>query len=296
MSGLGGGLAVSYEIVTHDRAGRERVHSYAGENALAPGSVVLLGGRYWLVARVEQQRVHAHPARYRLTLQHPDGHRETGAFRRIRADAPSPGHQLITLEQGVPISWDVVDQRLACDTSEPFLEFIAERDYAEVESLPDHELEHTLDQERDLAGVAASVLARAREAGVAIELVGLEAGQVPDWAEARRYLDSLILEEIEDDLLEQCGVDTRHDPQETWLGTVKQRLHNDLESFRTDIEDRREEIEEWDFRGGRSFAAIGGFADDSNPHSGFGWMCRLVDAGVLQAAAFRRVRAPLLLL
>jgi hypothetical protein len=43
------GLAVSHGIVTHDRAGRERVHPYVGEDALAPGSVVLLGGRYWLV-------------------------------------------------------------------------------------------------------------------------------------------------------------------------------------------------------------------------------------------------------
>jgi hypothetical protein len=59
---------------------------------------------------------------------------------------------------------------------------------------------------------------------------------------------------------------------------------------------RHEEIEEWDFRGGRSFAVIGRLDDDSNPRSGFGWMCRLVDAGVLQAAAFRRVRKPLLLL
>jgi hypothetical protein len=41
---------------------------------------------------------------------------------------------------------------------------------------------------------------------------------------------------------------------------------------------------------------IGRLDDDSNPRSGFGWMCRLVDAGVLQAAAFRRVRKPLLLL
>jgi hypothetical protein len=116
--------------------------------------------------------------------------------------------------------------------------------------------------------VAASVLARAREAGFAIELVGLEAGQAPDWGEARRYLDSLILEEVEDDLLEECGVDLRRDPQETWLDTVKQRLRNDLDSFRADIEDRHEEIEQWDFCGGRSFAAIGSFDDDSNPRSG----------------------------
>lgn len=241
-------MTLSYEIVTHDRAGRERVHPYTGEDVLAPGSVVLLGGRYWLVVRVEQQRVQAQLARYRLALQHPDGHRETGAFRRFRADAPGLGHQLITLENGVPISWAVVDQRLACDDAgKPFLESIAERDHAELESLPDHELEHALDQESDITGIAATVLARAREAGCAIELVGLEAGQAPDWDEARRYLDALILEEVEDDLLEQCGVDPRHDPHETWLGTVKQRLRDDLDSFRADIDDRHEEVEEWDF-------------------------------------------------
>ena len=147
----------------------------------------------------------------------------------------------------MPISCAVVDQRLARDdVGEPYLESTAERDYTEAESLPDHELEHALDQEPD-TDVAASVLARAREAGLTIELVGLEAGQVPAWDEARRYLDSLILGEVEDDLLEQCGVDSRHDPQETWLGTVKQRLRDDLDSFRADIEDRHEAIEEWDF-------------------------------------------------
>src|SRR3954463_219119 len=108
-------MAVSYEIVTHDRARREGGHPDAGEDALAPGSVVLLGDRYWLVVRVEQQRVQAHLARYRLALQHPDGRRETGAFRGVRADAQSQGHQLITLENGVPISWAVVAQSLACD-------------------------------------------------------------------------------------------------------------------------------------------------------------------------------------
>jgi hypothetical protein len=288
-------LVVSYEIVTRDRAGRERVHPYAGEDALAPGSVVLLGGRYWLAVRVEEQRVQAHLARYRLALHHPDGHRETGAFRRFRADAPSPGHQLITLEKGVPISWAIVDQRLTCDDAgEPFLESIAERDYAEAESFP------TTNSSIRSTG---RVTSRAwpprywRAPG--------RPGSRSSWLDsrparhrigARRYLDSVIIEEVENDLLEQCGVDPRHDPQETWLDTVKQRLRDDLDSFRADIEDRHEEVEEWDFRGGRSFAAIGSFDDDSNPRSGFGWMCRLVDAGVLQAAAFRRVRKPLLLL
>jgi hypothetical protein len=258
---------------------------------------VLVGGRYWLVERIEQARVKTHAARYRLTLHHPDGRREAGAFRRFRADAPTPGHQLTTLAAGVPISWVVVEERIAYDAAgEPFLELIAERDYDEGESLPDHQLEHALDQERDDPDRTAAALMRAESAGRAIELVGLEAGQAADWDGARHYLDSLILEEIEDDLLEQCGVDVRHAPQQTWLGTVKQRLREDLESFRVDVEDRHGEIEGWAFRGGMIFAAVGRFDDDSNPFSGYGWMCRLVDAGVLQAGGFKRVRKPLLLL
>jgi hypothetical protein len=32
------------------------------------------------------------------------------------------------------------------------------------------------------------------------------------------------------------------------------------------------------------------FDDESDPDSGYGWLCRLLDAGVLTAAGFRRVR------
>jgi hypothetical protein len=289
-------LSVSYEIVTRDRSGREHVRPYQSEDALAPGSVVLLRGRYWLVERVERSRGHAQPARYRLTLRHPDGHQEPGAYRRFRADAPTVGHQLTTLEDGAPISWTVIEQRLARDDAgEPFLESIAERDYTETESLPDHQLEHALEQERDDTSAADTVLARATAPGLAIELVGLEGGQAPDWDEATRYLGSLILEELEDDLLEQCGVDPRRDPQRTWLDKAKRRLRDDLDSFRADIERDHDQTEEWNFRGGRIFAALGSFDDDANPASGYGWMCRLVDAGVLQAAGFYRVRKPLLL-
>jgi hypothetical protein len=289
-------LSVSYEIVTHDRSGREHIRPYQSEDALAPGSVVLLRGRYWLVERVERSRGHAQPARYRLTLRHPDGHQEPGAFRRFRADAPTVGHQLTTLDDGAPISWTVIEQRLARDDAgEPFLESIAERDYTETESLPDHQLEHALEQERDDTSAADTVLARATAPGLAIELVGLEGGQAPDWDEATRYLGSLILEELEDDLLEQCGVDPRRDPQRTWLDKAKRRLRDDLDSFRADIERDHDQTEEWNFRGGRIFAALGSFDDDANPASGYGWMCRLVDAGVLQAAGFYRVRKPLLL-
>jgi hypothetical protein len=285
----------SYTLVTHDRTAREHARQYTSQDPLEPGSVVLLGGRYWLVERVEDGAVQARPARYRLTLRHPDGREEAGAFRRFRADAPTVGHQLATFENGEPVSWAVVEQRLARDDAgEPFLEAIAERDHGEVESLPDHQLEHAREREPDVRVAAAAALTRATRAGLAVELVALDAGQAPDWQEAGRYLESLILEELEDDLTEQCGVDTRHDPQERWLDAVKRRLRDDLESFRTDAEGLHDEIEEREFRGSKIFAAIGRFDDDSNPSNGYGWMCRLVDAGVLQAAGFYRARKPLL--
>lgn len=283
-------MAASYDIVTRSHAGREHTRRYTSEDRLAPGSVVLLGGRYWLVERVEEPRMYAKPARYRLILRHPDGRDEAGSFRRFRPDAPRVGHQLTTLEDGAPISWQVVDERLGHDQEgEPYLESIAERDYAEAESLPDHQLEHALEQDED-ESPAAAMLVRAEAAGLAIELVSLEAGQAPDWDEAERFLDALILDEIEDDLLEMCGVDPARDPQETWLAVVKERLRDDLQSFRADVEGDHDEIEEWDFRGGRIFAAVGRLDDESNPLSGYGWMCRLVDAEALGAAGFQRVR------
>jgi hypothetical protein len=285
-----------YKIVTHDRTGQEHVRPFTSADALAQGTVMLLGGRYSLVERVERERVYAAPARYRLTLRHPDGRKEEGAFRRFRADAPAVGHQFTTLENGAPISWAVVEQYLAHDAGgDPFLESIAERDYAEAESLPDHELEHALERDNDDdTAAAAAMLSRAAEAGLAIELVGLEAGQAPDWEEASSYLESLILEELEDDLIEQCGVNPGRDRRETWLDIVKRRLRNDLDSFRTDIEGLHDEIERWVFRGARIFATVGRFDDDLNPSSGFGWMCRLVDSGVLLTAGFYRVRKPLI--
>lgn len=287
-------MLFSYTLVAHDRTGRERARPYTSRDPLAPGSVTLVGGRYWLVERVDGAVVHARSARYRLVLRHPDERLEAGAFRRFRADSPSAGHQLTTFEDGTPISWVVVEQQLRRDDAgEAFLESIAERDYAELESLPDHQLEHALDRERDDSG-AAALLARSTETGSAIELVGLEAGDAPDWEEASNYLESLILEELEDDLVEQCGVDIGRLPRHLWLERVKQRLRQDLMSVRADIEGPHDEIEEWDFHDSRIFAAVGNFDDDSNPASGYGWLCRLVDASVLQAGGFYRVRKPLL--
>jgi hypothetical protein len=291
-----------YEIVTHNRAGRERVHRYTSDTPLHAGDLVRLAGRYWLLERVEpggvRDRVIAGPARYRLTLVHADGNEEQGAFRRYRPDAPRLGHSFSTIEGGQPASWHVVDERLAYDGhGEPYLELRAERDYGEVEGLPDHELEHSLSATaRDSESGARELLARAGRAGLSVELVALDRGSRPDWEEAERYLGALTIDEIEDDLLEMCGVDPDRDSPQTWLATVKRRLRDDLERFRTDVEGDRDEIEVWDFLDGSVFAAVGSADDESDADAGYGWLCRLVDSGILTAAGFHRVRKAELLL
>lgn len=293
-------LSLRYEVVTRPPSGKERVQQYVSDEPLVPGEVLQLRGRFWLIETVEPDggetagRAIAKPARYRLHLRHPDGREELGAFRRVRPGSPRLGHSFTTLEDGSPISWEIVDEQLARDDQgEPFLDLIAERDYAEAEGeLPDHELEHALDAELDegLSPQAEAAIAQAAEQGLNLELAALDPGEAPDWDEAVRYIDALILEEIEDDLIEQCGVDPDHDPRDTWLETVKERLRTDLESFRADVEGDHDEIEEWDFRGGRIFASVGTYEDELDPNSGHGWMCRLVDSGALGIAGFERVR------
>lgn len=289
-------MTANYELVTVGRDGKERVAAYASERSLNAGDVIPFKGRDWLVERIEDgtpERVVAKPARYRLRLVHPDGREEVGSFRRFRADGPRLGHSFTTLEHGRPISWQVVEERLSYDDeNEPHLDLVAQRDYAETEEdLPDHELEHVLaSREAGLPEGAISRLRRAEEAGLSVELVALEAGESPDWAAAERYIDALIFEEIEDDLFELCGVDTNSDPRETWLATVKERLHSDRENFRDDIEGDHDEIEEWEFRDGLVFASVGSSDDEADPLKGHGWMCRLVDASALGAAGFDRVR------
>jgi hypothetical protein len=287
-----------YEVLTQRRTGTERVHEYASDEQLEPGDVVRLEGRYWLVATVEPDsdgsaRVLAKPARYRLRLRHPDGHEELGAFRRFRPDAPKLGHAFTTLEDGQPVSWEVKEERLAQDEhGEPYLDLTAERDFEEVEALPNHELEHTLAvrEDEELPESAVATFSRAEEMGLSIELAALEPGEEPDWAEATEFIDALVIEEVGDDLMELSGVDTESDPRDTWLGIVKRRLLSDLTKFREDIEGEHRQIEEWDFRDGRIFASVGSTDDEADPFSGHGWMCRLLDAEALGAAGFARVR------
>lgn len=287
-----------YEVVTRRRTGKERVHEFASDDPLAAGDVLRLDGRFWLIESVEPRedapaRALAEPARYRVRLRHPDGREEVGAFRRYRPDAPRLGHAFTTVEDGRPVSWQVVEEQLARDEDgQPYLELAAARDYEEVETLPNHELEHTLALEREdeLPAAAAAAFARAEQAGLAIELVALEPGEEPDWEAAERFIDALVIEEVEDDLIELCGVNPDTDPKETWLETVKTRLRSDLELFRADLEDDFGQIERWSFRDGRIFASVGTTDDEADPLSGHGWMCRLADAEVLGAAGFERVR------
>jgi hypothetical protein len=287
-----------YTVATRRRTGKERPHEFASEDPLEPGDVLRLDGRYWLIAAIEAAeeapaRALAEPARYRLRLRHPDGREELGGLRRFRPDAPRIGHSLTTLEDGQPVSWEVVEQRLEQDEQrEPYLDFTAERDFAEVEALPDHELEHALARsgEEELPASARAAFDRAEQRGLSIELVALEPGEEPDWEEAERFIEALVIEEVEDDLLELCGVDPDNDPKETWLETVKSRLRSDLSQFRADVEGDSEQIEQWSFRDGRILASVGSPDGEADPLSGHGWMCRLLDAEVLGAAGFERVR------
>src|SRR5881397_204633 len=145
------GMSSRYELVTSSPAGKERVQQYASEEPLTPGAVLQLRGRFWLVESIDEARREgevpraiAKPARYRLRLSHPDEREEQGALRRFRPGSPRLGHAFTTLEAGQPISWQVVEEQLArADDGDPYLDLIAERDYAEAEGeLPDHELEH----------------------------------------------------------------------------------------------------------------------------------------------------------
>jgi hypothetical protein len=289
-------VARTYEVVTRRRAGNQRVHRYATDDPLDPGAILRLDGRDWLVESVtDGSRVVAKPARYRIRLRHPDAHEEIGAFRRFRPGSPRLGHAFATLLGTTPVSWEVVDEQLGHDEEgEPFLDLVAQRDYAELDDeLPNHELEHALaGRAAELPEGVMATLARARDAGLAAELVALEPGEEPDWDAASQYVDHLVLDMIEDDLLELCGVDPRVDPRDTWLATVKERLGTDLERFRADVEGVHDEIEEWDYLDGRVFASVGSIDDESNPDSGHGWLCRLLDAGPLVAAGFARVRRP----
>ena len=269
-------------------------HRYVTDEPLEPGGCIRLEGRFWLVETVEpttrRRACEWHPLAIACACIIPTITRLrcVPPVRRGRAARRPRLHHDSTEE---PVTWSVVEERLAHDElSEPYLDLLAERDYSEREEpgedLHNHELEYS--------EAAAEALTQAQAAGQAAELVALDPGGVPDWDEAARSIDVLGFEEVEDDLFELCGVDVGEQPQDTWLDTVKERLRNDLASFRDDIEGDHDEIEEWDFLDGKIFAVVGSADDESNPDIGFDWLCRLLDAGVLRAGGFHRVRKPAL--
>ena len=86
-------MAVDYQLVHVNRVGHEHTQPYRSETELSEGDLVHVEGRDWLVDAVDGEQVRLEPARYRLVLRYPDGHIESGVFRRYRADAPRVGHR-----------------------------------------------------------------------------------------------------------------------------------------------------------------------------------------------------------
>ena len=90
--------ALHYELITSAGPGVERAREFAADGRLRAGDLVLLAGRHWIVDECEppdgegRLRATAKPARYRLSLRHPDGRVEGGSFRRLRAGGPRLGH------------------------------------------------------------------------------------------------------------------------------------------------------------------------------------------------------------
>jgi len=133
-------MSLAYELVLRTPTGKQSVQQYASQEPLAPGAVVQVRGRFWLVESLDESergsglpRAIAKPARYRLRLRHPDDREELGAFRRFRAGSPRLGHALTTIEARQPISWQVVEEQLGRDDDgEPFLDLSRELSLIEL--------------------------------------------------------------------------------------------------------------------------------------------------------------------
>ena len=285
-------MAVDYQLVHVNRVGHEHTQPYRSETELSEGDLVHVEGRDWLVDAVDGEQVRLEPARYRLVLRHPDGRAESGAFRRYRADAPRVGQRSA---RSSTASRQLAGRRrpaLSATSGQavPRADRGARlREAEDAPDLPGHELEHALAREDD-RDEAVATLARAEESGQLVELVALEPGEAPDWDEAGRYIDALILEEIEDDLVVLCGVDTERTRRRPGSRPSRRGCTKTCAASATDIESGHDQIEEWDFRDGRMFASIGSFDDQANPDSGHGWLSRLVDSSASAAAGFSRVR------
>jgi hypothetical protein len=277
-------------------SGREHRHRLSTTHDLQVGDLVSVAGGRWIVDELREaggeREARLEPARFRLVLLRPDGREEAGAIRRLRDDSLGVGHAFTTADEAGAhrLRWDVVTSRFVRDQGgRPLIEFLADHGLHAHERIPDHELEHRIAQQGDLAEARAA-LEFATAAGLAVELVELEPDRDPDWAEAGAYLEALEIEEIGEDLLERCGVKPEQDSPEAWIEQVKLRLRADLTSFRGDVEGPHRQIREWRIGARRVFASIGTWENEADPDSGHGWLCRLVDSDVLGTAGFVRLR------
>ena len=228
-------MAVEYQLVHVNRLGHELTHAYSSETELAEGDLLRVEGRDWLVdghrGRARTARARALPARAAPSGRAHGGRRLPPLPARRAADRPQLQHGRRRRARSAGRSPTSASQR--DEQGKPYLELTAERDYSEAEDapdLPEHELEHAL--ARDDGRGRRRARRGPRQSGQLVELVALEPGEAPDWAEAERYIDALVIEEIEDDLLVLCGVDPDNDPRDGWLDTVKARLREDLRRFR----------------------------------------------------------------
>ena len=198
----------TYDVVVVHRTGKEHVHRYTTEEPLEPGDVVRLEGRHWLssasratarrrspraigcgfairtAARTSGRSAASDPTRRGSATRSPPsrtGARSAGRSstaagpRRERRAVPRP-------RRGARL------RRRRSDAARP-----RARAHARPRS------------EDELPEGAEATLARAADEGLSVELVALEPGEEPDWEAAERFIDALVLEEIEDDLIEQCG-------------------------------------------------------------------------------------------
>ena len=170
------------------------------------------------------------------------------------------------------MSWQVVDERLADDHGEPYLDLIAERDYSELRT-------------RRAARARAGARARAQEArrgaarapprrggGPGRRAGRARGGRGARLGRGRGATSTRWSSRRSRTTCSSSAASTRPRRRETWLDTVKARLRATWSDSGTTSRADHDQIEEWEFRDGRIFAAVGSIEDEADPDRGHGWM------------------------
>ncbi len=207
-----------YELVHTSRTGTERVHPFATDEPLEPGSFVRYEGRYWLIERLDGSRAIAKPGRYRLELRHPRrprrGRRLPPLPARRAGDRPHVHHcrgRTAGELGGARTGGSLTTSRTSRTSSSS--RTATTRSSTRTSPTTSSSTRSPAARSSELPASVEEAFARAEREGLSAELVALDPGEEPDWTEAASSIDALILEEIEDDLIEQCGVDPRTDPR-----------------------------------------------------------------------------------